>query len=90
MGQVHEETIVGQMLKVANKLLPLINTNIGSFSLLRYAVELYPVVSGGQVVSQSIPTAQTCRDETIDGMRVLVPDLPGCRELLKKTLLEQE
>lgn len=77
------------MVSLATKLMPMIDTDLNTFRLLGYAVELYPVLSDGQLISQHIPATGDYTNQTIDGMAVLVPDLDAAREMLKATLLEE-
>ena len=52
--------------------------------ILGYAVSLFPLMTGGEVVSQHIPAAGTYASRNIDGM--LVADLEANRQVLKDTL----
>ena len=45
----------------------------------------FPMLPGLETASQSIPAPGSCRDETINGMAVLVPDMEDARERLHKT-----
>ena len=54
--------------------------------ILGYAVSLFPLMTGGEVVSQHIPAAGTYASRNIDGMAVLVADLEANRQVLKDTL----
>lgn len=70
------------LLNVLNTLLPMVSTNLNTLSLLRYALEILPNLSGAQFVSHCIPAEGTYSCETIDGMAVLVADPDDLRATL--------
>ena len=75
-----------EALEVLEQVLPLITTDMTDREILGYAVSLFPLMTGGEVVSQHIPAAGTYASRNIDGMAVLVADLEANRQVLKGTL----
>lgn len=69
------------------KLLPMITTDMSGIELLSYALEMFPMLSQAQFVSQHVPAAGTYTNQNIDGMAVLVADLDASRQMLEQTLL---
>ena len=72
-----------RLLPLLNQLLPMISTDMSRKDLLKLALELVPRLSDLQLTSQRIPADGTFRDETVDGMAVLVADLDKARQLLQ-------
>ena len=77
----------GTMLSLLKQVLPMLETDMGNVELLMLAVELAPMLSDAEIVSQYVPAAGTYTDEMINGMSVLVPDTQAVRTMLEKTLL---
>lgn len=73
------------LLKLLKQLLPMLSTDMTESRLLMLALEVFPMLPGLETASQSIPAPGSCRDETINGMAVLVPDMEDARERLHKT-----
>ena len=73
-------------MSLLERVLPLITTDMTDREILGYAVSLFPLMTGGEVVSQHIPAAGTYASRNIDGMAVLVADLEANRQVLKDTL----
>ena len=82
------DTNVTGMVRLISQLLPLIDTDMSSIQLVRYAATCLPVLASSDPVSQSIPSAGTYQDKTIDGMAVLVADEGEVRAQLRRSLLE--
>ena len=74
------------VIPLLNELLPMITTDMNSGQLLLCALEVFPMLSGTQIVSQHIPANGTYTDQTIDGMAVLVADMDAARQLLENTM----
>ena len=74
-------------LKVLASILPMISTDIPHKQLLGYAMNLLPRLGQLEIVSQHIPAPGQCRDQTIDGMSVLVSDMDAIRRYLRETLV---
>lgn len=82
------DTNVTGMVRLIGELLPLIDTDMSSIQLVRYAAACLPVLASSDPVSQSIPSAGTYQDKTVDGMAVLVADEAEVRAQLRSSLLE--
>lgn len=67
--------------------LPMITTDLSKMSMLRYAVELFPLLAGADITSQQIPADGTYTNQFINDMSVLVADMEATRTLLQETLL---
>lgn len=76
------------LLKLMDQLLPLITTDLNYGQIVLLAMEILPKLPDCQVTDQRIPANGTFRDETVNGMAVLTPDLEANREFLRRTLLE--
>lgn len=72
------------------QILPLITTDIETAEILRYALELLPILDELQVTTQHIPADGAYTNARIRGMSVLVPDLEKNRQLLVETLLGEQ
>ena len=75
------------LLKVMDELLPLISTDLNYGQLVLLAMEILPKLPDSEISSQRIPADGAFRDEKVDGMAVLVPDLEANREMLRNSLL---
>ena len=80
----------GDLLPLMDQLLPLISTDMNYGKLVLLAMEILPKVSDARIISQRIPADGTYTDKKIDGMAVLAADLEANREILRKTLLNEE
>ena len=75
------------LLKLMDKILPLISTDLNYGQLVLLAMEILPKLPDSEISSQRIPADGAFRDEKVDGMAVLVPDLEANREMLRNSLL---
>ena len=75
------------ILSLADDLLPMVNTDMNPMEMVKYAVELFPILSEAQVVSQHIPADGTYENRKINEMSVLVADMEATRELLRSTVM---
>lgn len=78
------------VLSLVTKILPMITTDMNSIELMGHALELFPMLSGAELVSQRVPADGMYTNQTIDGMAVLVADMDATREMLERTLLGSE
>lgn len=78
------------VLSLVTKILPMITTDMSSIELMGHALELFPMLSGAELVSQRVPADGMYTNQTIDGMAVLVADMDATREMLERTLLGSE
>lgn len=74
------------LLKLVNQMLPMIATDMNGAKILGYALELFPMLSGVQIVSQRVPADGMYTNQMIDGMAVLVADMEATRQMLAETL----
>lgn len=74
------------ILSLADDLLPMVNTDMNPMEMVKYAVELFPILSEAQVVSQHIPADGTYENRKINEMSVLVADMEATRQLLHETV----
>lgn len=75
------------ILSLVVEALPMITTDMNEITLLRYAVELFPILAGADIGSQQIPADGTYTNQSINDMSVLVADMEANRQLLRETLL---
>lgn len=76
--------------KVLKEILPMVTTDMSTREVLRLALDLFPILSELETRTQRIPADGTYRDETIDGMCVLVADMEAARRLLSETTCPNE
>ena len=70
-------------------MIPLISTDMDNAEITGYIVELFPLLSGLEVETQRIPGDNDYYNATLSsGAQVLMPDLEGCRQMLKDTIGE--
>lgn len=87
MLDAYRDAKLTTVLLLLNDVLPMITTDMGAGEIMGYALELFPMLSGSSIRQQHIPASGSFRNENIDGMAVLVPDLEENRELLAQTLI---
>lgn len=80
------KTILGLL----DDILPMITTDMSNLKIIAYALELFPLLSEVEIVSQRIPADGAYSGQMIRGMAVLVADMDATRQLLEETLLGQE
>ena len=76
------------LLGLLDDLLPMIATDMSNGELIELATDLFPMLSGCQIVSQRIPANEAYHLATIDGLSCVVADMDAARELLKQTMGE--
>jgi len=74
------------MLSTATRILPMLDTDLNSVEIIKYTTQLLPILSGGEIKGQHIPTPDGYYDKTIDGMSVLVADMEKARQKLRHSL----
>lgn len=84
--EAYKNASLPALLSMLDDILPMITTDMNNLEIIRYAVELFPMLSGAEIVSQRIPADGTYENRMIDGMSVLVADLDAARQLLEQTL----
>lgn len=75
------------ILSMVDDLLPMVNTDLNAVEMVKYTMELFPILSKAEIISQRIPADNAYEGRKIDGMSVLVPDMEAARELLRSTIL---
>lgn len=78
------------LVTLVEEVLPMITTDMSKFRLLSCALELFPILSELEIVSQHIPQEGTYSGKMIRGMAVLVADMDAARAFLEKTLLGEK
>lgn len=87
MMDAYRDAKLSTVLLLMNDVLPMISTDLGAGEIMGYALELFPMISGATVRQQHIPASGCFRNQKIDGMAVLVPNLEESREMLMETLM---
>lgn len=78
------------MLGLVDDVLPLITTDLTDSEIIKYVVQLFPMVAKAEIRTQHIPGVGYYTSKTIDRVGdSLVPDLAAIRELLAETLYNQ-
>lgn len=73
------------MLALVDDILPMVTTNMTNQEILKYVVDLFPMISTAELNTQSIPTSGTYTSQTISGAGAcLVPDLAANRAILEE------
>lgn len=80
----YRESGTATMLRLLQKVLPMITTDMSTTQILGCAMSILPQLSDIRITSQRIPQNGQYTDQRIDGMWVLVPDLEAAREILQK------
>lgn len=86
--QAYKNSGINTMLSLVKQILPMVDTDMGTIEMMLLAMELVPMLSQAEVVSQHVPAAGTYTDQNIQGMSVLVPDTDAVRQMLEDTLLD--
>lgn len=73
------------VVRVLNRVLPLISTDMTTPEILSHALTLFPMLSGLTAAAQRIPADGTYEDKTIDGMKVLSANMDYARKMLENT-----
>ena len=88
--QAYKNSGINTMLSLVKQILPMVDTDMGTIEMMLLAMELVPMLSQAEVVSQHVPAAGTYTDQNIQGMSVLVPDTDAVRQMLENTLLDTD
>ena len=81
----YQDASLPTLMKLLKQVLPMISTDMSESRLLVLALDVFPMLSGLEIHSQSIPAPGACTDKTVNGMAVLVPDMEAARKLLQET-----
>ena len=82
----YKNASLSTVLSLLDDILPMITTDMNDVKIIAYATELFPMLSGADIVSQRIPADGTYTGKTIRGMSVLVADMDAVRQMLAETL----
>ena len=74
---------------LVDALIPMVATDMSNAEIISLAMELAPMLSDLQIVSQRIPIDDEYTMTMIDGMSVLLPDLEANRQFLVDTIGKQ-
>lgn len=74
------------LLGLVNTLLPMIRTDMTDGQIVRYAMDLFPILADCTLGSQRIPTDDGFEYATVRGMSVIIPYLDVNRQFLLDTL----
>lgn len=83
----YKNASLSTILSLLDDILPMITTDMNDVKIIAYATELFPMLSGADIVSQRIPADGSYSGKMINGMSVLVADMDASRQLLEDTLL---
>lgn len=83
----YKDSSLTAILSLLDEVLPMVTTDISNAKIISYATELFPMLSGAQIVSQRIPADGTYEGRMIRGMSVLVADMEATRQILAESLL---
>ena len=80
---------VAQLYKLMEQILPMLTTNMDNGTILSYAAQAAPLVSGLTLQTQRIPVDGGYRSAWVNGMAVLMPDLGVNRQVLLEILTDE-
>lgn len=75
-----------ELLSLANEMLPHVTTDMSNLQMMGMIISCYKMMNGADIQSYRIPGEGAFSFESIDGMSVLLPDLPKVREQLEEYL----
>lgn len=84
--EAYRHSSLTTILSLLNQILPMITTDMNKLEILGYALELFPMLSGAEIISQRVPADGTYSNKMIDGMAVLVADMDAARQMLEESL----
>lgn len=84
-NEFHTITIP-EALELIDNVFPLITTDITDTQAVDYAVKLLPILRKCDIKPTHIPDEHFCKDATVRGMAVLLPDFDEARHTLEKLM----
>lgn len=78
---------LSELMTLLNEMLPMLTTDMTDTEIIQYAVNLFPVVAGGDVRTLRIPADGMYEYAWVGKQSVLLVDLEATRKLLHETLL---
>lgn len=79
---------MAELLGLLDDILPMVTTDLTQDEVLEYFMDFFPMLASAEIVSMRIPADDAFYNARIDGMAVMVPDIPKCAEELHKILSE--
>ena len=80
---------VAQLYKLMEEILPMLKTNMDNATILSYAAQAAPLLSGLKLQTQRIPVDGSYKGVMIEGKGVLVPNLWKNQQVLKEILSDE-
>lgn len=77
-----------ELVGLLDDILPMVTTDLSQEEILTYFKDFFPMLASAQIVSMRIPVDDAYYMAKIDGMSVIVPDIPKNAEELHKILAE--
>lgn len=77
---------VTELTSLVEGMLPYITTDMSNSEIIKYVLEIFPILANLQVTTQHIPADGTYKNANINGMSVLVPDFEANIQILKDTI----
>lgn len=77
---------LSELLNLLNEVLPMVTTDMTNTEIIGYATDMFPILSGINIVSQRVPASGMYYGAMIDGMACLVADMNKTRNMLQETL----
>ena len=75
-----------ELVDLVEGIMPLISTDMSNSDIMNYVGELFPLLSGLEITTQTIPADGTYKNASVHGMSVLVPDMEANRQILQDTI----
>lgn len=80
---------LGQLKDLISVFMPMLTTDLTDVQILRYLIEVFPILSDLEVEMSRIPIDGSFKMTQIKGMSVLVPSLEKNREYLEKIMADE-
>lgn len=77
-----------ELLGLMDDILPMVTTNLTKDEILTYVKDLFPMLASAEIVTNRIPADGTYDMASINGMSVLVPNIPANAAILEEILSE--
>ena len=77
-----------ELLGLLDDILPMVTTDLTQDEILGYFMDFFPMLANAEIVSKRIPADGAYYLAMIDGMSVVVPNIPMCAEELHNILSE--
>lgn len=74
-------------MNLLNEFLPLVGTDMDKQEIVDYAMDLFPLLTSGQIVTQRIPAQGTYEDVKVNGQDVIIADFELNHQFLVDTLI---